>query len=768
MKRIVRLILFAGLAFAVTSCATRNAALNTGNQSVSLASTGIEPGWPLNVVNGTYTSTVYQPEIDSWDGHTMTARSAVAIQPSGENRPIYGVIAITAITLVNKQSRTVTLADLQVVGGQFPSAPQRAQYYQKMLGAAFPKEVHGFSLDHLEASLALSPQQFSGSGPALNNTPPNIVFSSQSALLVSIDGPPAYRPVRGTDLERVINCRLLLLKNPAGQYYLHLWDGYLTSSALAGPWRVADHPPQGASKAESEAVASKSVDLMEGPLAGQTSGGSSLTAATAPVIYVETKPSELILFNGQPDFVPISGTHLLYAANTTGNVFTLLTDQRNYVLISGRWYSAPSLSGPWQFVPPNQLPSDFADIPDTSAKENVKASVPGTSQASEALIANSIPDSTEVPRTTQMQDPHIDGSPQLQPVAGTPLYYVVNSGTPILRVDDHSWYACQNGVWYDATSVNGPWAVAASVPAIIYSIPVSSPLHYLTYVQVYGATPQYVYEGYTPGYLGTEVQDGVVVYGTGYWYPPWVGDVWFCGPMTWGCGWDFCWTPWNDWCYGFGFGWGCGPGFYGWNYCHPPGPFWGGFRHWHDRGAGFAQRGRGEVTTAANVFAHSGAQGAFGHGGLNRAGWTAGYGQAYNSRTGALASGQRAGVQNVYASRVGHGGFPQNWQNRGSLSPAARSMSANTWLRGGAFGAPYASRSAYSYHGYGGFGGAYSHSYGGFSHEGAGAFHGGWGGGGYHGGGLSGGFHGGGFGGGFHGGGFGGGGGHGGGGGGHR
>ena len=56
---------------------------------------------------------------------------------------------------------------------------------------------------------------------------------------------------------------------------------------------------------------------------------------------------------------------------------------------------------------------------------------------------------------------------------------------------------------------------------VIYSIPPSSPLHYFTYVYVYGYTPSVVYVGYTPGYYGTAVSsNGVVVYGTGYYYPP--------------------------------------------------------------------------------------------------------------------------------------------------------------------------------------------------------------------------------------------------------
>ena len=65
-----------------------------------------------------------------------------------------------------------------------------------------------------------------------------------------------------------------------------------------------------------------------------------------------------------------------------------------------------------------------------------------------------------------------------------------------------------------------------TVPPVIYTIPPSSPLHYVTYVQVYGYTPSVVYVGYTPGYYGTVVSsDGVVVYGTGYYYPPYIGPT---------------------------------------------------------------------------------------------------------------------------------------------------------------------------------------------------------------------------------------------------
>ena len=81
--------------------------------------------------------------------------------------------------------------------------------------------------------------------------------------------------------------------------------------------------------------------------------------------------------------------------------------------------------------------------------------------------------------------------------------------------------------------------VADTIPAEIYQIPPSSPLFHDRYVYVYGATPDLVYFGYTPGYLGAYVSDGVVVFGTGWVYPPWIGDYWFGWPWTWGFGFDF-------------------------------------------------------------------------------------------------------------------------------------------------------------------------------------------------------------------------------------
>ena len=47
-----------------------------------------------------------------------------------------------------------------------------------------------------------------------------------------------------------------------------------------------------------------------------------------PQILTTTRPTELIVTNGSPDWVPIQTTALLFLNNTTGNVFKNLNDQQ--------------------------------------------------------------------------------------------------------------------------------------------------------------------------------------------------------------------------------------------------------------------------------------------------------------------------------------------------------------------------------------------------------------------------------------------------------
>jgi hypothetical protein len=534
------------------------------DESVSIAS------WPRQIHADGNTITVYQPQLDSWQDNRLTGGAAVSIQAASSPSPTYGVIWFSARTEVDRAAEEVTLRDIKITHSSLPKPPSGGPDYLQILRQYIPAAIQSLSLKQVEASLTVTQVERQRRQQPLENVPPRIYFRTGPAVLVLVDGPPALRPVPGTNLLRVINTRsLLLLDQESGTYYLYLRDRWLQAPGLQGPWKVAMNPPSTLEIAKKSAEAAQDADLMEEP---SPEVQEALDRDAAPTIYVSTTPAELIETNGPPNFQPIAGTHLLWAQNSHCNLFLNTADQNYYVLISGRWYRSGDLERyqrPWIFVSGADLPKDFARISATHPAGDALPAVPGTLQAKQALISNSIPQTATVRRATAQLTVIYDGQPQFQEIEGTALQYAINTPTPIVMVAPGVYYACENGVWFTGGLPTGPWALATSVPPAIYTIPITCPINYVTNVFVYDATPEVVYVGYTPGYLGTYVQPfGCVVFGSGYRYHSWIGHVWFSAPITFGLGAVFDWTI--DFGWSFGFGWGHGPI---WR------PWWG---PWHD------------------------------------------------------------------------------------------------------------------------------------------------------------------------------------------
>jgi hypothetical protein len=619
------------------------------------------PDWPKVVKAGDATATFYLPQLDSWDGRRLEVHSAVSVQTSASAPPVFGVATLVADTQVDKGTRMVTLENVRIDKVRFPSAPDKEAAFKKLMAQHISPKVRTIELDRLETALAMREAQNKGESKPFRNDPPRIVFSTVPAILVPIDGTPMYRPVTGTAYERVVNTRPLVLKDSAGTHYLRLLDGWMTALALTGPWSVPTSVRADLDPVKDWVLKSANVDLLTGADPKDPSSRPSLKKGPPPTILIAEEPTELIVTQGEPNYVPIDGTQLLYASNTTGHVFKHLGDQRTYVLVTGRWFSAETPAGPWTFVPGKDLPPDFAKIPDQSPKENVKASVPGTAQAQEAVIANSLPETAAIKKSSaKLEPPKYDGPPQLKPIDGTTLSYVVNSPVPVIQVSPTSYYVLQNGVWFVGGTLQGPWGVATTVPAVIYSIPPSSPLYYVTYVYVYRATPSVVYVGYTPGYYSVYVSDGVVVYGTGYSYTSWDGTVWYGTPVTYGFATAPTYTPWTGWVMGFGFGLAFGAATAGWGWgCYP---WWGPYRYGAAVGPyGAATWGPGGwAATTGNIYHRWGDTTAVtrhsaGYNAWTGNAWSGGAGMSYNSRTGTVAAGQRGVVSNAYTGNYAYG-----------------------------------------------------------------------------------------------------------------
>ena len=573
----------AALLFASILSAAR-AQESSGTDSGASPESGQARGWPRVVQQGDATLTIYTPQVEKLEGDEFESRAAVQVETrvAGEPKPrtTYGVAWIHARTEIDKEAGLVTLDDIEITRVSFPGDTEHEGDYQAMIRGLVARQKT-VSLARIQANLAIVQAEKKGNAVPLQNDPPRIVYSTTPVLLVLIDGDPVLRSVEGSGLQRILNTRALILFD-GSRYYMPVMDRWIRAGSLEDDWSFGTPPPAAVAirKSIADDESQAQADLLTDP---SDAVKALVEKGSLPRVVVSTVPAELILTRGKPQMSPLAGTQLLYVTNAESDLFLDTRSQDYYVPLSGRWYRARSLNGPWTFVEGTELPGDFAKISPSGPKASVLATVPGTPQAEEAVIANSVPQTAEVNRSEAKFEAQYDGSPDFQPVPDTPLEYAANSPTPVIRVDAGTYYAVQEGVWFVGSAPVGPWAVATSVPTVIYTIPTASPIHYVTYVRIYRYTPTIVYVGYTPGYLGTCYSPwGTVVYGTGWYYRPWIGSVWLGYPWTWGFGVHFGWSAWAGW--SFGFGWGgyrppwrpwWGPYGYGWGrHPRPPG-YWG-------------------------------------------------------------------------------------------------------------------------------------------------------------------------------------------------
>ena len=171
--------------------------------------------------------------------------------------------------------------------------------------------------------MAILQEKRKGAALALRNVPPGILFSSRPTILVTIDGPPAYEP--SGDLTRARpEHEAASRQGILGACYLHLFDGWMTAPSIDGPWVAVQDPPAELGKVLQVLLESgQPVDLLKGEIPQPSSGPArgvganapakpSLAGGPVPSVFVATSPTELIVTDGEPDWVPVDGTRLLY------------------------------------------------------------------------------------------------------------------------------------------------------------------------------------------------------------------------------------------------------------------------------------------------------------------------------------------------------------------------------------------------------------------------------------------------------------------------
>ena len=679
-SRMCMSVLVAALA---TACASRAvAASQTGAAAAApvasaaqTAAASAADAWPRIFESGGFTVTVYPPTLESWDARTLAGTCAFSRGPVGGKTLTYGTFSFTASTEVNRMTRMVELTRLTVTGVSLPEDPAAEAAMQAAMQAKGGARSVMVSLDRLEAAVPTMATAPRVQAAPLRNAPPAITIASVPTVLVLVQGKPALQEIPGTKLERVINTQMLLARDSARAWWLKIADGWMTAKTLAGPWTVGDTAGNAdLAAAATWATTQPAVNLLAGAAAPASTPAAAATAGSAPApatpaipvaslatsvpsIVVSTQPAEVIVTDGAPKWEALGSSGLEFVSNTSGNIFRVTSSGIHFVLISGRWFGAPSMQGPWAYWAAADLPAAFHLIPTDSAKENVLASVPGTAQSQEAMISNAIPQMARVPRTQTMPKPQIvGGTPVMVAVADTTLQAVSNASVPTFMVSPTSWYAIKDGVWFASNALDGSWIVATWVPPAIYSIPASSPYYNVTFVRIYGSTAEFVLVGYTPGYFGAYVQDEVVVYGTGYVYDPYIGDTWVAAPLTYGYATNPAYNPWMGWGMAYGMGWAMDDDYY----YYRPYPYWGPYAGAYGP-HGYAAWGPGGwAATTGNVYQHWGDVNAVtrtsaGYNAWTGRAWERSTASAYNSSTGARAAGQRGYVDNAYTGQWAEG-----------------------------------------------------------------------------------------------------------------
>jgi hypothetical protein len=508
---------------------------------ISAAFSQSSPNWPKSINNNGTIIKIYQPLIESYSGNTVVARGALSILLKGETDPVFGALWINATLQTNRPQRTAIIEKIKVNDIKFAgdSNASNVAKLKSILETEIPKWAMVISLDQLEASIEAGGGINSNSSENLSTNPPKIIYVNKPSTLVLIEGEPKLKENKEMGVELVMNTPFTIAKIK-DLYYLNGSGKWYSSKDINGPWKYTKSIPSALDKLDN---AIKENDKKEMDKAAEDSA-----AKTIPEIIVSTEPAELIQSNGEADFSPIKGTGLLYMTNTNNDVFMNIADQQYYVLLSGRWYKSASLKGPWIYNSSDKLPADFAKIPDDSEKANVLSSVAGTDQAQDAMMDAQIPQTAKVDRKTATTTVKYDGEPKFVAIDGTDLQYAVNTGSTVL-LSGKTYFCVDNGIWFEAISPKGPWTVSVSRPPDVNKIPPSAPVYNVKYVYVYETTPQYVYVGYTPGYMGCYVYGPTVVYGTGFYYNPWYGPYYYPKPVTYGFSMNY--NPYYGWSVGF-------------------------------------------------------------------------------------------------------------------------------------------------------------------------------------------------------------------------
>ncbi len=185
----------------------------------------VEYSWPMEIESEDgFVTTLYQPQLESFQGDILEGRMAVTIKPP-EKEMIFGALWFKARMATDVENRTVVFEKMDIIKTHFPDLVEEetSSKFAELLSAEIESWNLEMSLDRILASLA-EVENLKVLSDDINNDPPSIYFRTSPAVLMMIDGEPILKEDEETKIEYVVNTPFFLV-NPTWAFdtnsYLH-------------------------------------------------------------------------------------------------------------------------------------------------------------------------------------------------------------------------------------------------------------------------------------------------------------------------------------------------------------------------------------------------------------------------------------------------------------------------------------------------------------------------------------------------------------------
>jgi hypothetical protein len=293
--------------------------------------------------------------------------------------------------------------------------------------------------------------------------PPRILVSDQPAELILLKGPPETEAIAETGIDYLSNTESDLFVYDSTFYYL-VSGRWFSARSLDTDWAAVDSLP--AAFAEIPAGHKKGHVLVSVP--GTEAARVALIEARIPrtaKIDSQAGADLKVYYAGEPQFVPVEGTTLQRAANTSNQVFVF--NGLYYLCYNAVWFVSSSAEGPWRVTA--DVPDEIYKIPPSDPAYNVTyVYVVDKEDNAEANTSGSV--NTHI--TFAYSSGYYGVYPYYSVVYGTgwyysPWVYYPPYGYPYYGYYPHSygygaWYNPVSGTYGQRAVVYGPYGGAGT------------------------------------------------------------------------------------------------------------------------------------------------------------------------------------------------------------------------------------------------------------------------------------------------------------------